>query len=117
VRVTVIGDRVFSCRIRSQARQESTVDWRAAGFRSLEHDVVELPTEVQTLCRAIVKRYGLHMAGIDLVQRGDGSYVFLEINAAGQWRWIEEITGAPIASEIAQQLNSASSGAVFHEYP
>jgi glutathione synthase/RimK-type ligase-like ATP-grasp enzyme len=107
VRVTVIGDRVVSCRIGSQARQESTVDWRAAGFRSLEHEV----------CRAIVKRYGLHMAGIDLVQRGDGSYVFLEINAAGQWRWIEEMTGAPIASEIAQQLNSASSGAVSHEYP
>ena len=117
LRVTVIGDRVFSCRIGSQARQESTVDWRAAGFRTLEHDLVDLPPKVRTLCHAIVKRYGLHMAGIDLVQRDDGSCVFLEINAAGQWRWIEEKTGAPIASEIAQQLESAASGAMFREYP
>ena len=110
VRVTVIGDTIFACRISSQAHTDGAVDWRAAGFRELEHRLIELPSDIKALCRAIVRRYQLHMAGIDLIERCDGTYVFLEINAAGQWRWVEEMTNVPIAAEIARQLSEAISG-------
>jgi len=115
VRVTVIGDTIFACRIASQVHSDGVVDWRAAGFRALPHSAIELPVELQTLCRSIVRRFGLHMAGIDLNERPDGSYVFLEINAAGQWRWVEEMTGQRIAAEIARHLNAAALGREFGE--
>lgn len=107
IRVTVVGETVFACRIASQSNSESSVDWRAAGHRTLEHEIVELPSQVNKLCRAMLRRFELHMAGIDLVECPDGNYVFLEINAMGQWRWIEEHTGAPIAAEIADHLRRA----------
>lgn len=117
LRVTVIGDTIFACRIASQVHHDGVVDWRAAGFRALQHSAIELPAELQALCRAIVRRFGLHMAGIDLIERPDGSYVFLEINAAGQWRWIEEMTGQRVAAEIARHLNAAALGREFGERP
>ena len=116
VRATVVGNTIFACRIASQANAATTTDWRAASYRALDHDSIELPSEIQSLCRAIVRRFGLHMAGIDLVQRPDGSYVFLEINAAGQWAWVEDMTGLPIAAEIARRLTAAASGAEIERH-
>lgn len=36
--------------------------------------------------------------------RPDGTYVFLEINPAGQWLFVEEATGQPIAWGLARLL-------------
>ncbi|MEQ1718760.1 MAG: MvdC/MvdD family ATP grasp protein [Hyphomicrobium sp.] len=108
VRVTVIGEKLFACRIASQARDDSAIDWRAAGFQNLDHRVFDLPPAVQSLCRDIVRRFGLHTAGIDLIERPDGAFTFLEINASGQWAWIEKMTGLPIAAEFARQLSGAA---------
>lgn len=108
VRVTVVGEKLFGCRIDSQDSTAGGVDWRAAGYRSLTHVPLELPERIRSLCCAITRAFGLHMAGIDLIQRPDGSFVFLEINAAGQWAWVEEMTGLPIAAAIAEQLIAAT---------
>jgi glutathione synthase/RimK-type ligase-like ATP-grasp enzyme len=110
LRVTVIGDTVFACRIASQEHAAGKVDWRSAGYRELDHYIVELPSHTQGLCRSLVRHFGLHMASIDLIERPDGSHVFLEINAVGQWAWIEQMTGQPIAAEIAGQLTAVAMG-------
>jgi hypothetical protein len=34
----------------------------------------------------------------------DGEYVFAEINPNGQWLWIEQATGLPIAEALADLL-------------
>ena len=34
----------------------------------------------------------------------DGQYVFLEVNPAGQWLFVEERTGQPITAAVAAQL-------------
>jgi hypothetical protein len=36
----------------------------------------------------------------------DGRLVFLEVNASGQWAWVEEATGMPIAAAIARLLST-----------
>jgi hypothetical protein len=36
----------------------------------------------------------------------DGHYVFLEINPNGQWLWVQEATGLPIAESMANLLIS-----------
>ena len=117
VRATVVGDTIFACRIASQAHAPGATDWRAAGYRALDHDVIELPSKIQSLCRALLRHFGLHMAGIDLIQRPDNSFVFLEINAAGQWAWVEDMTGQPIAAEITRQLTAAASGTEVSRHP
>jgi glutathione synthase/RimK-type ligase-like ATP-grasp enzyme len=49
----------------------------------------------------------LEIGGIDLIVTPEGETVFLEINAAGQWKWIEDATELPIASAIARRLSAA----------
>jgi glutathione synthase/RimK-type ligase-like ATP-grasp enzyme len=63
-----------------------------------------LPLKYQKLCIAYTKHYSLQYGAFDLVERPDGSIVFLEINAAGQFMWLEEKLGLPISAAIADCL-------------
>ncbi|PZO77429.1 MAG: hypothetical protein DI629_14480 [Mesorhizobium amorphae] len=103
-RVTVVGDAIFACRIHSQDSDTGRTDWRAAGSSRLRHEPFELDAASRDRCRALMTALGLEIAGLDFVVGTDGELTFLEINAAGQWAWIEEMTGLPIAAAIAQRL-------------
>ena len=104
-RVTVVDDRVFACRIQSQANPQYAVDMRK-GLADLGmlHELAELPDGVEERCIAMVRRLSLRFGAIDLVEDEDGRIWFLEINPNGQWAWIEDRTGAPLARTIAEAL-------------
>lgn len=104
IRVTVVGDNVFSAAIDSQNRDETTVDWRRGSHPDLPHSCHELPAEIARMCVGIVKLLGLRFAAIDLVLDTNGEYWFLEANPNGQWAWIENRTGLPISSAIVGEL-------------
>jgi glutathione synthase/RimK-type ligase-like ATP-grasp enzyme len=108
LRVTVVGDEIYACRIDSQAREESKVDWRAAGYTSLDHQPCELDEAIADRCRALLRTLGLEIAGLDFIVTPEGETVFLEINPAGQWSWVEQETGLPIADAIARRLADAA---------
>jgi len=107
LRVTVVGDEVFACRIDSQRHKAARVDWRGMGHAELDLHPLDLDATVADRCRALLRALGLEIAGIDLVVTPVGEMVFLEINAAGQWAWVQEATGLPIAAAIAQRLAAA----------
>jgi glutathione synthase/RimK-type ligase-like ATP-grasp enzyme len=48
----------------------------------------------------------LTFGAIDMIVTPTGEYVFLEINANGQYLWIEKQTGLPITSSIVDLLTS-----------
>jgi glutathione synthase/RimK-type ligase-like ATP-grasp enzyme len=104
LRVTVVGDEIFACRIDSQALEISQVDWRAAGPSALHQAPHELDEAIAGQCRALLRRLGLEIAGLDFIVTPEGETIFLEINAAGAWAWVEQATGLPIAAAIAQRL-------------
>jgi hypothetical protein len=51
-----------------------------------------------------VAESGLVYGTIDLIVTPDNRYVFLELNSAGEYSWIEELTGLPISEAIADYL-------------
>jgi glutathione synthase/RimK-type ligase-like ATP-grasp enzyme len=104
VRVTVVGEDVFAVRILSQTDANGKVDWRRAA-RELPHQVESLPASVEARCVTLVRDYGLLFGAIDLVRRRDGEYLFLELNPNGQWAWIEQLTGLPLSSKLADLLD------------
>jgi glutathione synthase/RimK-type ligase-like ATP-grasp enzyme len=104
VRVTVVGEQVFSAAIHSQGAAASEVDWRQGDGPCLPHEAIELPTDVSLRCAELVKTLGLGFGAIDLIHGRDGAYWFLEINPNGQWAWIETRTGQPIAAAIVDAL-------------
>jgi glutathione synthase/RimK-type ligase-like ATP-grasp enzyme len=104
-RVTVIDNSVFACRIDSQANDAYAIDMRRGLMdMGMVHDACYLPAKVEKLCVQIVLRLGLRFGAIDLVQDGNGVMWFLEVNPTGQWAWIEDRTGLPIAEALAKAL-------------
>ena len=106
LRVIVVGERVFTCAIDSQALPESTVDFRALDNydQKLKHTIHTLPDDIAERCVQHVKDLGLEYGAIDLILTPEGEYVYLELNTTGAWYWLEEQTGLPIAEAIADHL-------------
>lgn len=108
LRVTVVGDEVFACRIVSHAQEATWVDWRADREATFDLQPCELDTAIADRCRALLRALGLEIGGIDFIVTPDGDTVFLEINAAGEWAWVQKATGLPVAASIARRLSGAA---------
>lgn len=104
LRVTVVGARIFAVRIDSQSRRESLIDWRRLPFEA--DAAVDLPGEVESRLHAFMREFGLVYGAFDFIVTPEGRYVFLEINPAGQYMWIESKLGLPITAALADALNA-----------
>jgi glutathione synthase/RimK-type ligase-like ATP-grasp enzyme len=89
LRVTVFGEQVFAAKIDSQKKGQ-TVDWRY-DFRPGEEpiDMVMLPESVAKKCLAMCKLLSLTFAAFDLILDCRGEFIFLELNPAGQFLFVE----------------------------
>lgn len=110
LRITVVGDRVFACKIDSQAQTDDTgrVDWRQGYEHGLKHSVYDLPRPVAARCRRFLKRMGLNFGCFDFVVTPEKKYVFLECNPNGQWLWVELETGMKISEAIADYFSDSN---------
>lgn len=101
LRVTVIGQNVFSAGVNSQTLETTKTDWRK---EKLEFFIEDIPTEIKEKCILLVKNLNLKFGAIDLIKDKNGNYIFLEINPNGQWAWIENETGLKISDSIINEL-------------
>ncbi len=70
----------------------------------VKYEAHELPLEITAKLKELMNRLGLVYGAIDLRLTPEGRYVFLEINPAGQFLYIEQATGQPIAAALANAL-------------
>lgn len=104
LRVTIVGRRVFCTSIDSQQHAFAQHDWRAVDAEELLHKEFELPLVVQEKLLAFNQHFGLEFSTHDLIVDRTGDFIWLECNPNGQWLWIEELTGQPIAQAVTQLL-------------
>lgn len=104
LRITVVGDKVFPCAISSQNSRRTVEDWRRYDLPNTPHKPFTLPPDLEQKCIALVKTLGLMFGCIDMIVTSNNEYIFLEINPNGQWLWIEQLTGLPIAQALAELL-------------
>lgn len=102
LRITVIGDEVFPAAIHSR-ESAYKFDFRM-DMGNARVEATELPDDVERKLLMLMKRLGLVYGAIDMRRTADGRHVFLEINPAGQWLFIEHQTRQPIASSLARLL-------------
>lgn len=105
LRITVVGEQLFPAAVHSQDLPYP-LDFRLyldSGSRVLI-EPAELPQEVQRCLLVLLKSAGLRYGAIDMRRTPDGRHVFLEINPAGQWRFVEEATGQPVTAALARLL-------------
>jgi hypothetical protein len=108
LRITIVGDQVFTAAIHSQEHPETLVDFRRLALmpndESVKHTIFELPAEIRAKLLSLMKKLGLVFGCVDMILTPKGEFVFLEVNPAGQWGWIEQMTHMPITEALVELL-------------
>ena len=107
VRTTVVGHRTFSAAIYSQENEETRHDWRRGGTE-LRMEPYDLPMDVSKMITKLTSALDLVYGAIDMIVTPEGEHVFWEINPSGQFGFVEQITGLPILSCLADALVAGS---------
>ena len=102
LRVTIVGERVFAASIDSSRFERSKTDWRREGLALIgDWKPCDLPADVEKGLLALMDEFGLNYGAIDLVVTPEGRHVFLEVNPAGEFFWLDRAGGLPISEAIA----------------
>jgi glutathione synthase/RimK-type ligase-like ATP-grasp enzyme len=104
LRITVVGEQVFTCVMYTQEHEGASIDFRPFPYQQIRHEVYDLPADLREQCLELVRAFDLQFGCIDMIVTPEGRYVFLEINPDGNWLWIEQMTKMPIAQAIADLL-------------
>jgi len=113
LRVTIVGDAVFCFSIDSQQLENARVDWRREGLELLEKwEPYHLPQDIQQKLLRLMDVYGANYGAIDIIVTPQDEYYFLEINAAGEYFWLDRL----IDNRIAEQIALVLTGRAFRRY-
>ncbi|MCI0732249.1 MAG: hypothetical protein L0Y38_00310 [Methylococcaceae bacterium] len=106
LRVTVVGDRLFTASIDSQKSDKSRIDWRRDGMGLIDDwEPYALPPEVEEKLRKLMHFFELNYGAADFIVTPDGCHVFLEVNPVGEFFWLElKNPKFPISRAIANRL-------------
>lgn len=103
VRVVVVGDQLFPVAIHPLS-EAARIDFRA-DYGALRHEMIELPSAVDSSIRQFMAESGLLMASMDFCVDRDGQFYFLESNpAGGQYGWLEAKAGINVTEAVADLL-------------
>ncbi len=106
VRLTVVDGEFFAARIDGES-DAAHVDWRS-DYDNLSYQAIETPNFVRSRVSSLLDKLSLRFGALDFVVAPDGEWWFLECNPNGQWAWIEDETGMPIARALADALEGSS---------
>lgn len=107
LRITVIGKKVFPVAFNTQHIPEAQVDFRKSLFKidQVPHNLVKIPKKLEEQLLSFLEHYGLHYGAIDMALTPEGEYIFFELNPAGQFLWMDDVTeGLTLGKEMAKFL-------------
>jgi glutathione synthase/RimK-type ligase-like ATP-grasp enzyme len=102
IRATIVGGEVFAAAIHS-GTTDYPVDFRMS-LGQARVEPVTLPEAVVGRLLALMARLGIVYGAFDLRRTPQGEHVFLEVNTAGEFLFVEERTGLPITDAVAGWL-------------
>jgi len=101
VRVVVVGSAVFAASETAHA-PTAVPDIRATLDTSCAR--IELPADVRRALLRLHADLALSFGAYDFIRTDDGAWFFLEVNATGQWLYVEAAASLPIAEAFARLL-------------
>lgn len=91
LRVTYFGELAVAVKINSQTHHKGTMDWRYVPIDELPIEEYTLPLDIDIKCQNLMKKLGLVFGCFDFIVTPDNDYIFLEVNEAGQFLWVEDL--------------------------
>lgn len=99
VRVTIIGNSVYSVRIDTKNK----IDWRA-DYHNHKYTCIVCPSEIVQKCYQMMNDYSLNFGAFDFIVTHEGEWIFLEVNPNGQWLWLEKALDLDVSGKIVEYL-------------
>jgi MvdD family ATP-grasp ribosomal peptide maturase len=106
LRITIVGNQVFTASLDSKASQLAQNDWRKDGLGLIDSwEAYSLPSGIETKLLQLMDYFALNYGAVDMIVTPDNKHVFLEINPAGEFFWLETYNPKfPISRSIADVL-------------
>lgn len=98
VRLNIVHGECYGVKIESSNK----VDWRK-NDATIRYSKIKVPKDIERMCIEMMDKLNIHFAAFDFIVSNQ-KYVFLELNANGQWQWLEEKLDLGIADKIIQYL-------------
>ncbi len=105
LRVTVVGQDIYAFEIDSQKSEAAKVDWRKDGLNLIDQWVeTQLPQEIELKLLELLDVYHVDYGAIDIILTPEDEYYFIEINAAGEFFWLDNLTNGNLISKSIADL-------------
>ena len=107
LRVTIVDEQCFGMVAELDNLAKGTVDIRRLDYRKERgrFSGMTVPNVVAEASHQMARAFGLAYAGLDWLQDEDGTWIFLELNSMGAFKWSEICGAGPISSAIAAALS------------
>ncbi|MBC8753775.1 grasp-with-spasm system ATP-grasp peptide maturase [Kordia sp. YSTF-M3] len=107
IRTFFLVDTFYSMAIFSQNDDKTKVDFRNYNMKSPNRCVpYQLPTSLETKLRALLEKFKLNSASLDIIYTTENEYSFLEINPIGQYDMVSKPCNYFLDEKIANYLTS-----------
>lgn len=106
ITVAFVRGEIFAFELSREPFLEKTIDWREMGPDAVTDawDVHNLPGHMKDAVKSFMSDLSLHYGRLDLLLMGD-QYVFLEVNANGEWAWLDFEGKAGLRSRIIEEIH------------
>ena len=106
ITVAYVRGEIFAFELDRQSFIEKTIDWREMGPDAVTDAwaVHELPGSMKEAVKSFMADLCLHYGRLDLLMVED-KYVFLEVNANGEWAWLDFDGKAGLRDRIIEEIH------------
>ncbi|MGB0522827.1 MAG: MvdC/MvdD family ATP grasp protein [Flammeovirgaceae bacterium] len=105
LRLTIVGNKIFTASIDPKLSALSHTDWRRDGRGLSQHwEIYELPEAIAQKVLQLMDTLGLNYGAADIIVTPDDRYVFLEVNPAGEFFWLDKLFDHQISKALAGVL-------------
>ncbi|MCJ8153157.1 MvdD family ATP-grasp ribosomal peptide maturase [Chryseobacterium sp. SSA4.19] len=106
LRITVVGRDIYAFEIDSQQSEAAKTDWRKDGVNLIDKWIpTQLPQDIEVKILELLDVYHVDYGAIDMIVSPEDEYYFIEINAAGEFFWLDNLTEQnQISKSIADLL-------------
>lgn len=109
VTVAFVRDRLFAFELDRSSFRDQTADWREmpVDWEAGKWQPHELPDAVARGIVGFMAEMGLHFGRLDFLLGPDG-YHFLEVNANGEWAWLDTEGRHGLLPKVAHEIDPAT---------
>ncbi|ELS03782.1 RimK-like protein [Xenococcus sp. PCC 7305] len=104
LRVIYVAGELFVGALEASRYDGKTLDWRNISPEDCPWESHQITEEIFGQLNSLMTRLGLTYGAIDLIQKPNGEYIFLEVNPTGEWGMLERDLNLPISDAIAKAL-------------